>query len=252
MFCFTFLLIFFSLNIQANDDSFRKIDELGRSPKWHKLLHYKKSSFGNYSSQEDGTNFFYSNEGKYDPVLEIKSFFQAVKDFKSTDTDTSPQCRFPARYQFLKENIGINYDLKCPKLEEWYAAMAPDSLSIIYASNYPQNPISIFGHTFLRINSKKNGTQKNDLLDYAVGFAAQTPPDISGTGYIYKGLFGGFGGEFSTVPYYLKTKEYNNLENRDIWEYELNLNADETKMVVWHLWELGNFAKFNYYFFDEN
>ncbi len=69
--------------------------------------------------------------------------------------------------------------------------------------------------------------------------------------YAVKGLGGGYPGRFSTIPYYLKVKNYSNLENRDLWEYRLNLSQDQIDRLVLHLWELGS-THFDYYFFDEN
>jgi len=41
-------------------------------------------------------------------------------------------------------------------------------------------------------------------------------------------LIGVYPGMFSIMPYYLKVREYNDLENRDIWEYELNLTPQRS------------------------
>jgi hypothetical protein len=41
------------------------------------------------------------------------------------------------------------------------------------------------------------------------------------------------------------------MENRDVWEYELNLSPPEIDRVLMHIWELGP-VYFDYYFFDEN
>ncbi|MBI3774799.1 MAG: DUF4105 domain-containing protein [Gammaproteobacteria bacterium] len=46
-------------------------------------------------------------------------------------------------------------------------------------------------------------------------------------------------------------KEYSHLENRDIWEYQLNFTAEEIERLLMHAWELGQ-VRFDYYFFDEN
>ena len=41
------------------------------------------------------------------------------------------------------------------------------------------------------------------------------------------------------------------MENRDIWEYNLNLTPEELDMFVAHLWEVGQ-TQTRYYFFTEN
>ncbi|BCD86686.1 hypothetical protein PSm6_30930 [Pseudomonas solani] len=53
------------------------------------------------------------------------------------------------------------------------------------------------------------------------------------------------------MPYRDKLKEYSRLENRDLWEYRLNLTAEETGRMVEHVWELRQ-VRFDYFFFDEN
>ena len=49
--------------------------------------------------------------------------------------------------------------------------------------------------------------------------------------YVFMGIFGGYLGKFSINRYYLKIAEYNELENRDIWEFELNLKPDEIRKI---------------------
>src|SRR5206468_11436433 len=66
-----------------------------------------------------------------------------------------------------------------------------------------------------------------------------------------QGLIGGYPGTFSILPYYLKVREYSDMENRDLWEYELELAPLELERVLLHLWELLP-AYYQYYFFDEN
>ncbi len=81
-----------------------------------------------------------------------------------------------------------------------------------------------------------------------------TPPKTRGStgrAFAFKGLFGLYHGKFSIAPYYLKVKVYGDIENRDIWEYRLNLTEKEIDRLLRHVWEM-RFAWFDYYFFDEN
>src|ERR1041384_1501063 len=66
-----------------------------------------------------------------------------------------------------------------------------------------------------------------------------------------KGLMGGYHGRFSTFPYYMKVQEYNNLESRDLWEYDLALSSAAIERLVSHLWELGN-VRLRYFFLNKN
>ncbi|MFR8206372.1 MAG: DUF4105 domain-containing protein [Alphaproteobacteria bacterium] len=44
---------------------------------------------------------------------------------------------------------------------------------------------------------------------------------------------------------------HNNIENRDIWEYNLDFTPEELDFFVAHLWEVGH-AQSKYYFFTRN
>jgi len=106
----------------------------------------------------------------------------------------------------------------------------------------------MFGHSFLRINSSYNSR----LLSYAINYAANADSSTeNGVVFALKGLFGGYFGKYSLLPYYDKLKEYKDTEQRDIWEYNLNLTQKETKQMFRHIWELNNTYSY-YYFFTEN
>lgn len=107
----------------------------------------------------------------------------------------------------------------------------------------------MYGHTLMRINT--NTTSSTDLLAYSINYAAT--PDSSDNEFVFswKGLTGGYPGELSVLRYYKKVKEYSAIENRDIWEYELNLNEEEVAQFLRHSWELQQ-IRFDYFFFDEN
>ena len=53
------------------------------------------------------------------------------------------------------------------------------------------------------------------------------------------------------MPYYEKVKEYNDFENRDLWEYQLNLSPEEITQGLKHLWEIKR-VNFPYYFLSSN
>ena len=49
----------------------------------------------------------------------------------------------------------------------------------------------------------------------------------------------------------MKVQAYRDIENRDMWEYRLNLTPAQIDRLLMHAWELGN-AYFDYFFFKEN
>lgn len=226
-------------------------ESLGSDPYWRRLLHYKKDWIGTERSLVDSPQFFFSPHGKQDPEAELKA---TIDSFRRTNPSTQesanqhPQCRFPERFRFLRDR-GIEFPevLACPDFEEWKRALNVDSATLIFASAYAHTPASLFGHTFLRMNA---GTRKG-IRDYGAGFSALTTDD-SLVAYAFKGVFGGYPGVFSVTPYYEKLNEYILVENRDIWEFDLDLNSEALERMVNHLWELYANATFDYYYFDEN
>jgi len=230
------------------------LESLSKSPYWLRLVHYEKSFWGGYRSRVEGSDFFFSPEGKTDPYLELKATIDAFsKNIEVGRLKQHPQCAFPERYRFLKESLNLKTeDVPCPKLKEYLEKFNPESVTLVFSSAYPHNPGSMFGHTFLRINSKAKDQKKQDLLDWGISYAAQVSDDENGFAFVIFGLTGGYRGQFSLLPYYAKVNEYTNNESRDIWEYELDLNREETYRLVKNVWEVETNGFFSYYFLDEN
>jgi len=104
---------------------------------------------------------------------------------------------------------------------------------MVFPTAHINSPASMYGHTFLRVSSNHD----TPLISNAINFAAKTN-DTNGLIFAYKGLFGEYEGRYSILPYYEKIKEYNNLEQRDIWEYDLDLTQEEINRLVLHTFEL--------------
>ncbi|MCX7944391.1 MAG: DUF4105 domain-containing protein [Deltaproteobacteria bacterium] len=229
--------------------------QLHNDPMWIALLHYKKKENNDFVSEADGENFFISPNGKRNPkdelIATILAFLQPEENY--SDEIMHPQCRFPARYKWIKSKFSpeeiIFKDVKCERFEEWSYLLRPKGMTLVYASGYLNNPASMFGHTFIRLDRKEK-TIETDLLAYAVNYAA-IPTTSNAFLYAIMGLTGGFEGRFSTLPYYMKVKEYGSMEHRDLWEYHIKVNEEQIDYVVRHIWELGQ-TYFKYYYIDEN
>lgn len=218
-------------------------------PYWLKLLYYEKGLFGGLRSPSVNPKFFLSKWGRISPRLELEAAVDGLY-FEGADND-SPECAFPERYRWLKEKLGLAAESpprSCPSFEGWKAGLDPESVSLLFAGGYLNNPSTLYGHTFLRLH--KRGGAGADLLDYTVNYAATTD-EQGGFLYALKGLVGAYPGQFSTIPYYLKIQEYHNIENRDLWEFPLGLTQEETDRLLRHCWELGK-ASFPYLFFTRN
>ncbi len=211
---------------------------------WHLLLHMRGGK-----SEIDDPKFFLSKEGKHNAQAELEATLQALLHEQRYD-DNATACRFPARKAWLVEKLHIT-DLpkvSCQAYQKVHKKLNPVSATIIFPSAHINSPASMFGHTFLRINS----VYHSPLLSFAINYAANVDATKSGGPlYAIKGLTGGYKGYYSMLPYYDKLKEYRDSEQRDIWEYDLNLTQAEVERMFQHIWELNGIYS-DYFFFTEN
>ena len=228
---------------------------LAERPEWLKLGHYVPDLAGRgVHSLVDSPEFFHAADAKDDPRAELEgtlaAFFQPLDEHADRQ---HPQCAFVARYGWLDEALQFERPRMpqpdCRRYREWRAALSAEQLTLVFASAYLNNPSSMYGHTLLRVDARGQD-EHTRLLAYAINFAANTD-EKNGLVFAVRGLLGGYPGTFSMLPYYLKVREYGDLENRDLWEYELDLTPQEVDRVLAHAWELLP-AYFAYYFFDEN
>lgn len=239
---------------------------LASEEEWIRLLHYRKTLFGNWESEADADTFFNAPNGKTDPEAElaatVRAFFAPdVPDEKKAQLGPTglkldhPLCRFPARFSYLDEQLRFDWSqlpkLDCKGYREFLGLLKPKGLTLVFSSYYLNNPASAFGHTFLRVDqSLKAEDESRELLDYGVDYSANVD-----TGnpllYAFKGILGMFPGLFHRMPFFHKVREYSDYESRDLWEYDLNLTQAETDRVVAHIWELGS-TYFAYYYLTEN
>lgn len=202
----------------------------------------------------DSRPFFNAAEGKYDVRAELEA---TLRGFFSETADSveqqHPQCRFPARYGWLAAELGFDPARlpapECRRYREWRSALDAKQLTLVFASAYLDNPGSMYGHTLLRIDAASQD-ERTRILAYTLSFAADTD-ETNGLVFAVKGLLGGYAGVYSMLPYYVKVREYGDLENRDLWEYQLDFSEEEIERVLRHAWELLP-VSYEYYFFDEN
>ena len=221
---------------------------------WHLLLHYRKDLFGGHTSEQDDPGFFLSPDGKTDPQAELDATLKQFFTNELVGRSKQPaQCTFIARYEWLRNQLRFDEarlpPMACERFERWFADFEAQSITLIFPSAFLNNPASMFGHTLLRVD-QRGQTDSTRILAYTINYAADVPPD-AGMAYPIRGIFGGYRGYFSTIPYYLKVQEYRDIENRDIWEYRLNFTEAQVRRFLMHAWELGN-ASFDYFFFKEN
>ncbi|HVL01456.1 MAG TPA: DUF4105 domain-containing protein, partial [Dongiaceae bacterium] len=230
------------------------IAALANDREWLALLHMDHAPLnGQYRSQVDDPDFFLAPSGGHDPQAELEATLAAFLQ-PADAPDQHAACKFPARFRWLHARLDLPAPAltpqQCPEFQQWLGLIRPHSITLVFASSFLNSPSSMFGHTFLRIDPEDLQTG-SDWLSFAVNFGAELHPEDNSILYAYKGLFGGYPGFFSVMRYVEKINEYNRLENRDLWEYHLNLSPAEVQTLIWHLWELRD-IDFDYFFFDEN
>lgn len=222
---------------------------------WQKLLHYRSTgSNGDVASEIVAQEFFLSPVGDREPAQELRATLQAFFEPAGEDPDLHAQCRFVARFQWLRAMLDWRDvappDVRCPRFERWSAHGQVNSVSVIFATGYFSNPASYYGHILLRFDSE-HAAGGSGLLDQTLNFGAIVPEGENGLVYVVKGIFGGYEAAFSSVQFYRHNHSYAEDELRDMWAYELDLSPEEVRRVMAHGWELLQ-ARFDYYFAKEN
>ncbi len=214
--------------------------------RWTALVHYQKTMWGGYKATIGSDDFYLAGKiGRTDPKAELEA---TIKLFES-DENTEKKCLFPARYLLLKKQNLVQKDFpSCKEYEEFKNDLKPDGITLLFTDAYMNNSSSLFGHTLLRIDTKRKGTQ---MLAHGVNYGAFTKGYENSIFYAIYGLLGFYSGGLTVKPYFDIINTYNNIENRDIWEYHLDLTQEQTEMFVAHIWEIGQTLT-PYYFFSQN
>ena len=233
---------FFSLLLCLKAFGLESFAELSSAQQisWTKLMHFSLVN-GRYRPQIQSAAFYLLENGKESLEEEF------AENFRKFRSESDYICKFPARAVFL--SVLTSQPAKvCLAVEEWKSKVSAASISLVYVSQYVSNPASVFGHTFLLVNSDPRPA----YLNLTVNNAADIPKDTSGLDYMILGLGGGFKSENYLENLAVKAQEYSNIENRDMWVYDLDLSSAEVNQLLNHLWELHNNSKENYYFLTGN
>ena len=255
-----------------------KTENLAQHITWRRLLYFfddQKNLIGKKkdSSIVDDAAFFLSKNGQHDSAAELDALLVALAEEMATTPDNSTAnnklsnlttknsgqnsvlCRFPARVQWLSDTLNIDksgLQVDCPELNDWMQKLAPEQLSIMFAQEYLDNPISAFAHTLLRIDSKASVADPSQIhhavaLNYTVG------GDSSDNFLVYaiKSMSGGYDNLIEIDPYPEKLAKYLQEDERDAWTYQLDLTPAEVQQIMLHVWETKD-LKLPYYFTTDN
>ncbi|MEK7414683.1 MAG: DUF4105 domain-containing protein [Planctomycetota bacterium] len=104
-----------------------------------------------------------------------------------------------------------------PPTTPW-SAFAPDRAALIYAAPAASGAAGMFGHVLILVHGKGG--------DIAVAWAANIGDD-SIPALAWKGLFGGYTGGCETSPWDRVRRDYQRVERRTLWRYDLQLTDAE-------------------------
>ena len=213
--------------------------------RWLALVHYQKKLFGGYEATIGSNSFYLAPSGRTNPKDELTA---TIALFEQSNNDQT-KCLFPARYIILKKEGLITKDFPtCEEFESFKSDLKPAGVTLLFTDAYMNNSSSLFGHTLFRIDTSRTGTQ---LLAHGLNYGAFTKGYENSFLYAIYGLAGFYPGGLTVKPYYDTVNTYNNIENRDIWEYNLNFTEDELDLFVAHIWEIGQTTT-PYYFLTQN
>lgn len=251
----------------------KSLAELAKTPYWRALLRDEQPRSAQYTSSVKLDGFFLSPNGSHSALAELEAtthaFAQAITPRATTrrvtsantaditnslnGIDTATACRYPGRHAWLSQqrpDLAAHWPkVDCAELNTWLTGLDANQVTLVFASDYLNNPSSMFGHTLMRIDA---ASQNDDtrLLSYAINYSAQTNTS-NGLEFAVKGLTGGYPGAYSLLPYYEKVKEYNDWESRDLWEYELALTPAEVRQMLLAFWDWRGITS-PYYFLSRN
>ncbi|MGE6794900.1 MULTISPECIES: DUF4105 domain-containing protein [Psychrobacter] len=252
-----------------------KTENLAQHTTWRRLLYFfddQKNLIGKKkdTSLVEDASFFLSEKGQQDSGAELDALLVALAEelaptpnttvkkntaIKNNTANNSVLCRFPARVQWLTDTLNIdktNWQAECPELNEWMQTLAPEQLSIMFAEEYLDNPISAFAHTLLRIDSKASVADPSQIHHaYALNYTVDGDPDDSFLIYAFKSMTGGYDNAIEIDPYPEKLAKYLKDDERDAWTYQLNLTPSEVQQIMLHVWETKG-LELPYYFTTDN
>lgn len=218
--------------------------KLAQEPVWRALLHANKDKF-----LINDPNFLLSW-----PNVSLEN--EIIATYKALKLPIQPnvvhaQCRFPARFKWIRENLSIETNefpfIECQDYLEYQQRAPADTIKLVFASENVSSPSSMMGHSFIvleGINAK--GSLVTHGVSYYTVLDSYNIPKI-----IIESLLTGMTGLFSLTPYQQIKKRYIESEGRNVWEYDLNISDTDKAMIHAHIWELKN-AKSDYYFHAYN
>lgn len=209
---------------------------------WKALLHYEDI----YYTKDNNFLLSGGKNPKQELIETIKSFYKKQSDLKNPNEHA--QCKFPARKLFIEHELKVKNlfpKVYCSNFQEYLTKAPADEISLIYVSENVKHPTSMMGHSFFKLK----GTIGNKSVSHAASFYTIID-SINIFKLAYQNFYSGMGGKFALRPYKETLLEYIN-EDRNVWEYQLNIDEYRRNLIYYHIWELKD-VEFKYFFTSYN
>ncbi len=228
----------------AQTYSEQALQQLSQQPVWSTLLHTQNQQRFIQDSQ------FYFSYHNFSLFNELTATLQAFAQ-PTPLNNQHPICRFPARFLWLQQQLSFQAaDFPAPscKAYQTFQKKAPaQAVQLVFASENIVSPSSMMGHVFLKISGKNAAhRQVSHAITYFTPLDTLNIPKM-----MYQSFAGGLQGVFALQPYQLLKENYLNKEERNLWEYTLNLDTFQKQFLQAHIWELKA-MKSDYFFVDYN
>lgn len=212
-------------------------DKLYEQPTWLALTH----TDGAQTRLRD-SKLILTGEA-FTPASEL---MRTIEVLYNSQNPTAEQCALPARNEWISKQLGIEPASlnHCLDLTQYLARAPVDEVAVVYASENISQPSSTMGHILIKIEGEdQDGNHREHAVSFFTEIRGFNVPRIA-----YESLIAGKKGYFSLTPYDKKAQAYLAGEQRNIWEYQLDLTAEQKRLIQFHIWELKTANPT--YFFD--
>lgn len=230
-----FVYLILSTSTTLADASSETLSSLADDRIWRHLIFWRRDQ-----PEAMNKDFYLSSQDRFTPLAEL---FETLALFEQ---DENARCRYPARYYWLSTRLNLPFLQKglsdCQGIP-W----KNNTVSMLLIGGYLKNPVSTFGHVLIALKPENRSL----LLANSYNFGARIDDNDNSLAYAFKGITGLYLSSFAKLWHFRHDQMYSQIENRDIWEFELNLSEHESKLISYHLYELER-VDFDYYFFKQN
>ncbi len=226
----------------------KKLRQISDTVGWRRLLLFSDHQKSADQSSLDNPRFFLAPTGHQDAHAELIAMLEAMQA-----GDADALCRFVARVHYLQGELakmgidsGVSGD-ECADFQAFAKSLNAKHLSLVFAEEHPNKIASAFAHVLMRADDD----QRQDTQAMAINYTVQSDsrdPIIRST---LKSLVGGYPGVMEIMPFSKKAEDYLVKDERDLWQFELDLTSEEVAQIIRHIWEVKDMER-PYFFTHDN